>query len=165
MPVYCTSSGIVGKAIRWAQRLGGDYDWRFNHVAILDKKVDGEWYVIQAEAHGVTGSRLDGSEYFSRPLSSVAGKGTFEIRALPVNAEPFKVLEFARSQVGDHYGFLTIFSIVFTLITPRFINVMLPNTWICSALAAESMRYAGWLHSWDDVYQVRPAQLREYANN
>lgn len=164
MPVYCISSGAVSKAIRWVQFFAGDSDWRINHVAILDKKVDGEWHVIQAEAHGVTGTRSDGTEYLSRPLSSVAGNGTFEIRRLPLSCDPQKVLEFARSQVGEHYGFVTIASIVLTLLAPKFVNIMLADTWICSALAGESMRFGGWLHSWSDIYQVRPSQLRLYAN-
>lgn len=164
MLVYCHSSGVIGSAIRLVQHLANDVDYQWNHVAILDKKVGNRWYVIQAEAHGVTGTRSDGTEYLSRPLSTVAGDGYYEVREVPDGVDPAKVLEFARSQVGEHYGFITIASIVTSLLTPKFINVMLSNTWICSALTAEALRFGGWLHSWGDIYQVRPAQLRFEAS-
>lgn len=146
--VFCHSSGIVGRAIRLAERLR----WRpgsfYNHVALLSEAVGDDWRVIQAEGKGVTDTAL---------LSSVVPGGTYAVFTCP--ADRAKVLEFAHAQVGRRYGFLTIASIVVTLLSPQFLNVMLPDTWICSAVAAESLRAGGWLRNWDDIYQVSPAQL------
>ena len=149
--VFCHSKGFVGKSIRFIQHLHGDDDWEYNHVALLnEKQANGDWAVIQAEAHGVTSDKL---------LSSVAPGGFYEVVALPQGVDRDKVLEFARAEVGCEYGFITIASIVFTLWTPNAINVIKGNTWICSALAGEALRAGGWIHKWPDVYQVRPAQL------
>jgi hypothetical protein len=60
--------------------------------------------------------------------------------------------------LGEHYGFVTIASIL-ALLTPRLLNVMMPNTWTCSAVAAEALRAGGWLHNWPDVFQVKPSDL------
>ena len=141
---FFDSPGAISRAIRiaeWFRWRKGDH---WNHVAILDEDSDG-WTIIEAEGRGVTrGNKL---------------AGNYEIVPLPEGVDPQKVLEFARAQVGRQYGFLTIASIVLTIISPKFINVMLPDTWICSALAAESLRCGGWIHNFGDIYQVSPAEL------
>jgi hypothetical protein len=156
--VFCHSKGIIGRAIRigeWLRYRRGD---TYNHVAILDEYVapsdaDPYWTVIQAEAHGVTrGARLD----------TVAPGGFYCIVQPPAGADPEKVLEFARSQVGRRYGWVTIASVIVTLLVPfRFFDVMWPDTWICSAVGAECLRAGGWFRSWPDVYQVLPSELWE----
>ena len=150
--VFAHSSGIIGRAIRLAERVrwrGGD---AYNHVAVVAEADGTDWRVIQAEARGVTSTGL---------LSTITPGGTHKVVQLPAGVDPARVLAFAHAQVGRRYGFLTIVSIVVTLFAPKFVNVMLPDTWICSAVAAEALRYGGWLHNWDDVYQVSPAQLWE----
>jgi hypothetical protein len=155
--VFCHSKGLVGKGIRLAEWLRFRKGDKWNHVAIIDRPVvdgrpDYDWYVIQAEAHGVTNTGK---------LSTIAPGGDYIVLPLPRAADAAKVIEFATAQVGRRYGFVTIVSILVTLLSPKFFNVMLPNTWICSAVAAESLRYAGWYHSWDDVYQVNPSEFWE----
>ena len=148
--VFCHSSGMIGRGIRIAQWIAGDR-CVYNHVAIVDRQAPGgDWYVIQAEAAGVTDDKL---------LSTITPGGYHEIVPPPEHVNPDDILDFARAQVGDPYGFLTDASIALTLVTPTFFNVMRPWSWICSALAAESLRYAGWLHNWPDAAQVTPAQL------
>lgn len=157
--VFCHSAGLIGKAIRVAEWLRFRRGSKFNHVAQLYKPTeDGkDWYVIQAEAKGVTKDKR---------LSTIAPGGAYVVVPSPCNNIKGCVttedqLDFAIAQVGDKYGFLTIASIVVSLLLPRFINVMLPNTWICSAVAAESLRCGGWVHNWPNIYQVSPAQLWE----
>lgn len=149
--VFCHSSGLVGKAIRlgeWLRFRRGD---QYNHVAIVNERLaNGAWTVIQAEARGVTATGL---------LSDITPGGRFDIVRPPGGILGDDVREFALEQVGDRYGWVTIVSIVATLISPRFLNVMRPFTWICSAVSAESLRFAGWYHSWGDERQVLPSQL------
>jgi hypothetical protein len=164
--VACHSKGAVGDAIRTAERFRRDWSEddkfsseaagdRWNHWAILGScegapRRPENWTLIQAEGHGVTSTaRLD----------TVAPGGHYQVVRLPPECNRIRVLDFAGAQVGSHYGFLTIASIVATLLSPRFVNVMLPGTWICSAVTAESLRFGGWLHAWPDIYQVSPAQL------
>lgn len=151
--VFIHGKGFISRAIRVAERC--KKPWRrgsyWNHVAILDQELPGDWSVIQAEARGVTATGK---------LSDLAPCILdFAIVEAPEGVTRDKVLEFARSQVGRSYGFLTILSILFTLFTPQWIAVLVPNTWICSAVGAEAWRAGGWIHSWNDERQVSPAQL------
>jgi hypothetical protein len=148
--VFCHGSGIVSAGIRFAERVHGHAGAQWNHVAILDQPLEHhDWTVIQAEAHGVTRDKR---------LHHIAPGGVYEVVPSPA-PHPETSVAFAKSHVGDGYGFVTIASILATLLTPRFFNVMLPGTWICSALAAESLRAGGWLRSWPDIYTVTPAEL------
>ena len=156
--VFCHSKGFISRAIRiaeWFRFRGGDH---YNHVAVLYDQISGtldtadNWLVIQAEGRGVT---------CTRTLDEVAPGGSYEVVPVIGLANTQNTVAFAFNEVGSKYGFLTIVSILFTLFTPKFVNIMLPNTWICSALAAESLRAGGWIHHWDDLYQVNPAELYE----
>ena len=150
--VFCHGTGVVSRAIRLAERLhwqGGDF---YNHVAVLDMQTPTGWTVIQAESRGVTRGRA---------LSTIAPGGSYSIVRAPSDAFRADILAFARSQVGSDYGFLTIASIVLTILVPGSISFMFPNSWICSALAAEALRCGGWVHSWPVMAQVSPAQLWE----
>lgn len=156
--VFCNGTGFLSRAIRLAEWLRFRKGSKFNHVAILYKPYSssdgiaaGGWTVIQAEARGVT---------CTKTLDDLRKKGdTFTVVHTDCLAE--KIVDFAHGEVGRKYGFLTIISVLVSLFTPKFVNVMLPNTWICSALAGEALRAGGWVHSWPDVYQVNPAELWE----
>ena len=148
--IFCRGSGIVSRAIRLAERIRWRAGSKWNHVAVLEAKSLAGWTVVQAGGRGVT----------STPLSAMAPGGGYVVVPAPETCRE-DVVAFARAQVGSQYGYLTIASIVVTLLSPNFVNVMLPNTWICSALAAESLRAGGWVHNWPDVYQVSPAALSE----
>lgn len=144
--VFCHSKGLIGRAIRLVE-CGS----KWNHVAILDTQdANGNWSVVQATGQGVTRGGL---------LSQVAPGGYYEVAMLPVGINRAETLEWARQATGRKYGFVTCVSILLTLFTPKFFNVMLPNTYICSALVADSMGHGGWMQTWPDVYSVTPAGL------
>lgn len=142
--VFCDSVGFVGRAIRFVTR------GKYNHTAWLDRQVDGIWFIGQAVGRGVTTDAR---------LATVAPGGSYVIVRVPAGTNRETELAWLRSQVGRRYGFLTIASILATLFSPKFVNVMLPNTWICSAVAGEGLAHGGWCHSWPDIYQVTPQQL------
>ena len=156
--IFSFGTGPVAWAIKTMERVRRD--WRgarhdpghcFDHVAIVDRKLpDGDWALVQALIHGV----IEHSDEFPSRLSNYR---QFVVVRCPANRE--RTVEFARSQIGRKYGVVTAFSFLLTLFTPGFINVMVPQTWICSALAGESLRFGMWLHDWPDIYQVSPAQL------
>lgn len=123
-------------------------------MCFIDRIEDGKAYVLQADQHGVTNDK---------ELWTV---GEYEIVHLPVSLEPTRVLYFARQQLGSHYGWFTIATLALDIITPRWFPAFCPvnktrPTWICSALSAESLRFAGWFHQWPDPMMVTPAQLYE----
>lgn len=143
--VFAHSNGIMGRAIRFAEKLRWSRGSHWNHVAVISRIEDGVAYVIQADLRGVNEARLDTI-------------GEFTVVETSVN--PAEVLEFMESQLGSGYGIGSIVSIVFDIISPNwFPEFRRDNTWICSALVAEALRYAGWLHPWGSIYTVTPAQL------
>lgn len=155
--VFVHGRGVVAWAIRFCQWLRRD--WRgtekagahWNHVAILDKRYETDqgdfWTVIQAEGRGVTDTGW------------LHELGSYEIVPVPDGVDADEVRSFGRKQMGVKYGFLTIASILATLFTPKWIEFRRGNTWICSALAGEALRWGGWYHSWPSIYAVSPAQL------
>jgi len=154
--VFVHSDDFVSRVIRFGQRLrsGWSAGAFWNHVAILDEQVGTTWTVIQATGHGVT----QGST-----LAQVDPHGTRRIVRLPPGVDRGKLVAFARDQVSDDYGFLTIASIAFNLLTPQFMHLDFRRggTWICSALAAGALLAGGWWPDpmWRSVYEVTPAQL------
>ena len=152
---FCHSNGIVGKAIRFAQRHDKDgKDAQWNHVAVLDRCIDGTWYVIQAEAHGVTNDK---------PLSTV---GEYEIVPFPAHANRTKFIEFVSSKVGSKYGFLTILSIALNMILPDKVIFRKAGTYICSGLVSVGLNYAGFapVCASSDLYSVTPARTARYIS-
>ena len=150
--VFCHSKGIISRAIR----LGELIRWRsgatWNHVAIIDSVDGNSATVIQAEAHGVTNDKQ---------LSSVSPGGHYLVVSPPDGIDRNRLLAFARQEVGASYGFISIASLVINILSPGWISFRWTNSWICSAISAESLRAGGWLHRWSDVDQVTPAQLAE----
>lgn len=139
------SKGILA----WLIRVGTRSKW--NHAGVI-VKAGIDPLVVQAEARGV-------SEPV--PFSTVAPGGYTAILPCPAGVDHWSVAEFALGQSGTPYGFLTIASIVLTIVTPVFIhfNFRRGDTFICSALVAFALLAGGWLHKWTDYYQVTPAQL------
>ena len=151
--VFCTSKGLIGASIRWAQRREFSETYsKFNHVAILKRGVDGEWYVTQAEAAGVTDDKK---------LESVAPGGNYVVVPLPNSVDRNKFLEFAQSQVGSSYGFSTILSCALDMLLPDRICLRKSGTWICSGLVAGSLMYGGFVgaQAWPDLYTVIPSDI------
>jgi len=153
--VFCHSKDFIGKVIRFGEALRWKRGAQFNHVAIIDRVVDGVPYVIQAEARGVTDIRR---------LDEVAPGGRYELVALPEGVDADQVLDFARKQVGSKYGFGTIAAIAIDILTPSWFPSLRPankkaNSWICSALVHESMRFGGFYLHVSDIYLITPAEL------
>lgn len=150
--VFCTTTGIIGKGIRWGQRRLPDNKYsKYNHVAILDRPCGDDWFVIQAEPHGVTDDKL---------LSAFTG--TSEVVKLPRTTNRSEMLRFARSQVGLKYGYLSILSCAIDAFLPNSICVRKSGTWICSALVAASMWFGNFPDAVEipDLYSITPAEIR-----
>lgn len=144
--VFAHSNGIIGRLIRLAERLRWKRGSHWNHACVISRvDENGTAYVIQADIRGVNEARLD-------------SVGEYVLIAPPCNRD--KVLEFTKLQVGSGYGIGTILSIAIDVITPEwFPAIRRDDTWICSAVTAEALRYAGWLQPWGDIYTVTPSQL------
>lgn len=161
--MFAHSRGFMGKAIRFGEwlrrpRLTGAASvlagpgYRWNHVCFIDRIENEVAYVIQAEDHGITNTQT---------LESV---GEYRLVTPPDHVDLDSMMWFARQQLGDEYGWGTIIAIAIDIVTPGWFPSFRPankrsNSWICSAITAESLRWGGWYHQWPDIYLVTPAQL------
>jgi len=149
--VFAHTDGIVGRAIRIAESLRWKGGSLFNHVAIVNRIDEMGVYVVQATPRGVTDEQT---------IEQMCPTGRFILVEPPPVVDRDQLVQFARMQVGSKYGFVTIFSVLIDIITPNWFPALRrANSWICSGLAAESLRAGGWLHNWPDIYLVTPAQL------
>lgn len=150
--VVCTSKGLIGASIRWAQKRSGEKDWDKNHVAVLNEQVGNDWTVIQADAAGVTDNEL---------LSTIAPGGSYSIINLPSTIDRGRFLTFLRTQVGSKYGYLSIVSCSFDMWLPDAICLRRADTWICSGLVAGALWFCGFpaAADWHDLYTVTPAEI------
>jgi hypothetical protein len=138
----------MGRAIRFGEFLRWRKGSHWNHACVISRvDKDGVAYVIQADIKGVNEARLD-------------SVGDYIILEPPARVNRNKVLAFTKAQIGSKYGILSILSIVTDIISPNWFPAMRrKNTWICSAVTGEALRYGGWLHNWADIYTITPAQL------
>lgn len=152
--VFAHGANIISKAIRFAERIRGKGGTNWNHVAVLSHQVDGEWYVIQAEAKGVSNDK---------PLSSIAPGGSYEVRPFPSNCDRELFMTFVNNQVGAKYGYVSILSCIVDIIIPDSICLRKSKTWICSGLAAAGLMYSGWKPAigWarKDIYTMMPSEV------
>jgi hypothetical protein len=150
---FAHTHGAMGALIRlgsWLRLHKGEW----NHMFIVSDEVDvdGMPLIIQATLRGVTGdARLD----------KVAPGGKYATMTIPFGTDRVEVLRFAKAQIGMRYGLLTILAIAIDVVTwsfvPAFRGARKPS-WICSALACESLRFGGWLHNWVDCYNMFPQE-------
>jgi hypothetical protein len=148
--VFCQSPDFIGAAIRWGQRLRWKPAARWNHVAMTTEE-GANPPVVQATVDGVTGDRT---------LSTLEG-GPVLVVPPPMELDIERSISFAKLQVGDPYGYLTLLGIVVDQLSPHWLRFQIGRygSWICSALGAECWRAGGWLTNWPDIYDVAPAQL------
>ena len=149
---FARTTGWMGRLIRLGEWLKGrGSEW--NHMFILDcPALAGDWYIIQATLRGVTHNAL---------LSEVAPGGKYVTFAPPSEVDRKKLLAFCRAQVGSHYSLLTIMSIAVDTLTWNWVPALMNSyreSWICSGLVCEGLRYGGWLHDWVNLYLVTPQQ-------
>ena len=151
---FARTNGLMGRLIRVGEWLRFKKGSHWNHEFIVSDLVaeNGEPLIIQATLRGVTETAR---------LSEVAPGGSYLTMPPPDGVDRHEMLVFAKSQVGIEYGFWTILAIALDIVTwdwfPAFRGAR-KQSWICSALVEESMRYGGWLRHWIDIYTVTPAQ-------
>jgi hypothetical protein len=149
--VLIHGNGFISRAIRFGQRLRVRKPFNYwNHAAVVMGGLsDGGLLVIEAGAHGVQwGKVIPGPD--AQVVSAPGG---------------LAACGFAKAAVGRRYGFLTIASIILDLLTPRFIDVKRPGTFICSGLVARALEHGGYIlpMGWDPD-QVMPAELGQHFN-
>ena len=146
----------MGYLIRFGEAIRFKRGSHWSHAFIVSDQVSdtGSPYIIQAQMRGVTDSMT---------LDELPG--TYQILPMPKGVNRARALQFAKAQVGVQYGFLTILAIALDILTwdwfPSF-RAARKQSWICSALVFESLRFGGYLHNVVDIYEVTPAELYNF---
>ena len=140
-------------AMGWLIRVGTWLKFRkseYNHEFVVWKIENDVPYIIQATIHGVTNTaRLD----------EVAPGGTYTLISPPPEVDIDKFIEFCCKQVGVEYGILTILAIASDLLSWNWVPALRgvrKNSWICTAVINEGLRFSGWYHDWIDIYNILP---------
>lgn len=144
---------FVSKLIRFGQRGYGKNAAQWNHVAIYV----GNGEIVEALTKGVVCSYA--SKYPSsdvRIISVHCRRGYYweADSAMRSNA-----VDFARSCVGEKYGFLTILAIAIKTLTKGKLDFNVQGTNICSGLAARSLERMGYNFNPYDPAELTPAFL------
>ena len=146
----------MGRLIRVGEAFRFQSGSHWNHAFIVSDQVSesGSPYIIQAQIKGVTDSMA---------LEELPGEYHIFPRFQGTNAA--RTLQFAKAQVGIRYGFMTILAIAIDIMTwnwfPSFRGAR-KQSWICSALAFESLRFGGYLRNVVDIYEITPAELYNF---
>jgi hypothetical protein len=150
---YAKTNGQVGRLIRIGERIKF-HEWDYNHVftVIGTGSTYEDIIVVQATpVHGVIISKL---------TDITSSASVCDLFRPPSGCDGQKVAQFARAQVGDPYGLLTIACIAIDILTPEwFVSFRRPGSWICSALGGEALRFGGFYADWGDIYTPTPTQL------
>lgn len=149
---FARTNGAMGHLIRYGEYLKfRSCDFNHTFIVVSTGATYEEVLIVQATLRGV---RLD------RLSSLFPDAEELHLVHPPEEADPKKIALFALSQLGSPYGLMSIACIGLDILTPEwFISTRRNGTWICSALTAEALRYAGWFVDWKDIYTVTPTGL------
>lgn len=158
--LFVRTNHFVSKLIRFGQRDYGPEDAQWNHVAL----VVGGGTIVEALTGGVVLSPL------SKYLASDTRVGTSLIHGaspgLPMVAETqsgvdmrANAVAFARSCVGESYGWATIAAIAVKVLTKGRIDFGVQGTSICSGLVARALERMGYDWNPYDPAELTPAFL------
>ena len=152
--VLVSSTGILAKLIRLGQfiRYHGKMKQfsHWNHAAMV---VDEHGTIIEAVGRGVKYSSIE--DYKNVEYYLVNTKLSEEDRTQVVNA--------AKSFVKDKYGWMTIISIAFEILSGVKLEFRINNSMVCSGVVAQSL-WAGGVIFDQNPYQMMPADLAAAYN-
>lgn len=145
--ILCHRKGLVSAFIRWGERVRFRPGARWSHAALIDTPDS----VIEALTGGVERTPLR----FYRGIEYALVRTGLE----PLDAE--QAVAFARSCLGQHYGWPAIVGIALRFLTPgRGLWWGLNGTEICSGLVAQAL-CRGWANFPVNPASLSPAELGE----
>ncbi len=144
---YAWTSRLIrfGESLRYR---GSNRTFAYWSHAVAVVSADGE--IVEALGSGVTGGNI--SKYTGTDYVYVRIQGSDPDRA--------EMAAFAREQIGWQYGFLTIASIVLSLLTTGRLRFGLSGTEICSGLVARMLERGTYI--WVDPSSIMPADLARF---
>lgn len=153
---------FVSRLIRFGQRGYPPADRRFNHVAVFV----GDGMMVEALTSGVVLSPVDKYPAADTRVAVALAHGASP--GLPMEAETQSWMDmranaasFARSCVGEKYGWATIAAIAVKTLTKGRVDFGVQGTSICSGLAARALERLGYDWNPYDPAELTPAYLAD----
>jgi uncharacterized protein YycO len=143
---------LMSRLIRVAQKIRGrerKYSY-WSHAAVI---IDQEGTLVEAESKGVITSPL--SKYHPEEYQLVRLGDSADAR------DREQVVAFARSVIGQPFGFLDMFSVGLSLLTGAKLNISYESHLMCSALVAKALERTSALFD-DEAAHMLPADLARY---
>lgn len=142
----------ISRLIRWGQGLrihGEDRKYcHWNHAVLV---IDDQGNCIEAQGKGVTRTHVD----------AYANSEYVFVSTGAIKHDRDQVIAFAEQVLGLKYGFFTIASIAFCVLTGGKLIFSLENQFICSGLVARAQERAGALFNKNPDH-IMPADLAKY---
>ncbi len=137
--------------IRFGERLryrGSNRTYAYWSHAVAVASTNGD--IVEALGSGVTAGNI----------SKYTGSDYVYVRIDATEADRVEMAAFAHEQIGWQYGFLTIVSIVLSLLTTGRLRFGLSGTEICSGLVARLLERGTYI--WVDPSSIMPADLARF---
>lgn len=141
----------TSRLIRFGERFryrGVNRPFAYWSHAVAVVSDDGD--IVEALGRGVTAGHI----------TKYAGSDYVYVRVQAKDADRAQMAAFAQSRAGEDYGFMTIISIVFSLLTTGRLRFQLAGTEICSGLVARMLERGDYI--WDEPASVMPADLARF---
>lgn len=150
--ILCHRDGFVSRCIRLGERIKYARGARVSHAAFVDDWKGDEPQLIEALTKGVVRT----------PLSAYRQVEYWLVRTELQAEDQDQAVAFARSCLGQKYGFLIDFAIALRFLTPgRGLWFGVDGTEICSGLVAQAM-VRGWANFPVAPSSMSPAELLEH---
>ena len=149
--LLCHRKGFASWCIRAGERLKGARGAKVSHAAFCETPDT----LIEALTKGVVRT----------PLSAYREVEYWIVRTELQAEDQDQAVEFARSCVGQRYGFLTDFGIALRFLTPgRGLWLGMDGTEICSGLVAQT-QVRGWANFPGDPAAMSPSELFDHYDS
>ncbi len=132
-----------GQALRYHGKDKPYAQW--THVALI---VDSDGYLIEALGNGIVKSHISKYKDFMKQIVHIEAS----------NEDRQQAVAFAYSQLGDGYGWFTIVSIVFSLLTATKFSFNIDGQEICSGLVARALERTNYIPK-RDASHISPCEL------
>lgn len=144
---------FYGKLVTLGQRIrfGRNSFTKWNHAALI---VNSDGVMIESDAAGVHLAKLD----------KYMGVDYYIVRIIASPEDRGEIVNFAGSCVNQTYGWGTIISIIFSLLTGLKFSFGFDGQEICSGLVARSLERTSAIFP-TDASHITPCQLAQYYIN
>ena len=141
---------LIGRLISFGQKIRYGNSSKWNHCGVI---INANGDLIEAHADGVKQRNIRVYDAWEHDVRIV--------NVLCSDEDRQEIVNFARSCLGDTYGFLTILSIGLILVTGFRLRFNIRGQEICSGLVARSMERGPFIFH-EEPAQISPAYLASF---